>query len=364
MTPFFKPKISKDISLIKKVIQSSFVSEGKIVEKFENKLKEFLKIKYCIAVNSGTSALHLALIASKIKEGDEVILPAQTFIATGLAILYQKATPIFADIDIKTGNIDPADIKKLITKKTKAIIVVHWSGYPCDLSEIKKIIKGKKIKLIEDAAHCFGGRYKDKAIGSVADFTCFSFQATKHLTTSDGGMVSCKSIKNYKFLKKLRWFGFNRKSKPGYLGNRNDNINFLGYKYHLNNYSAALGLSNLKHMKKLINFHAKIGSYYSLRLKNIPGIKLMDFKDDRKHAYWFYQILVIRRSSFIKKVRSLGIPCTVVNSRIDKYNIFKKYRRNLINQNLFEKKKIALPVHEGITKKIIDKLAYELRMGW
>ena len=189
MLPFFSPKISNDTSLINKVLKSKFVSEGKITEKFEKELKKFLNIKYCATVNSGTSAIHLALIASNVKRGDEVIVPAQTFIASALPIIYIGAKPVFADIDSSTGNISSKGIKKLITKKTKALIVVHWGGYPCDLDEIKKTIRGKNIKIIEDAAHCFGGKYKNKNIGSISDFTCFSFQATKHLTSGDGGLI-------------------------------------------------------------------------------------------------------------------------------------------------------------------------------
>ncbi len=356
MLTFFSPKISNKTSLINKVLKSKFVSEGKITEKFEKELKKFLKIKYCASVNSGTSAIHLALIASNVKKNDEVILPAQTFIASALPIIYLGAKPIFADIDISTGNISHQSVKKLVNKKTKAIIVVHWGGYPCDLDEIKKIIKGKKIKIIEDAAHCFGGKYKNKNIGSISDFTCFSFQATKHLTSGDGGLICCKKKSDEKLLKKLRWFGFDRSLKKDRKGARLDKVSILGYKYQLNNYSAALGLSNLKEIKSLINHHIKIGNYYSKKLKDIPSIKILNFKKDRLHTYWFYQLLVRDRSKFIKILKEINFPYSIVDERIDNYPLFKKYRKNLPSLKKFEKNKISLPVHYKISKKHIDKL--------
>ena len=361
MLTFFSPKISSNTNLVNKVLKSKFVSEGKITEKFENELKKFLKIKYCASVNSGTSAIHLALIASNVKRGDEVILPAQTFIASALPIIYIGAKPIFADIDSSTGNISHKSIKKLINKKTKAIIVVHWGGYPCDLDEIKQITKEKKIKIIEDAAHCFGGKYKNKNIGSISDFTCFSFQATKHLTSGDGGLVCCKKKSDEILIKKLRWFGFDRNLKKDWKGARLDKVNILGYKYQLNNYSAALGLSNLKKIKPLIFHHVKIGKYYSKKLKDIPSIKLLNYKNNRLHTYWFYQLLVDDRLKFIKILKKINFPYSVVDERIDNYPLFKKYSKNLPSLEKFEKHKISLPVHYRISKKHIDKLAFILK---
>ncbi len=361
MLPFFSPKISNDTSLINKVLKSKFVSEGKITEKFEKELKKFLNIKYCATVNSGTSAIHLALIASNVKRGDEVIVPAQTFIASALPIIYIGAKPVFADIDSSTGNISSKGIKKLITKKTKALIVVHWGGYPCDLDEIKKTIRGKNIKIIEDAAHCFGGKYKNKNIGSISDFTCFSFQATKHLTSGDGGLICCKKKSDEKRIKKLRWFGFDRNLKKDNKGARIDRVSVLGYKYQLNNYSAALGLSNLKNIKSLLNHHVKIGNYYSKKLKNIPFLKILNFKKNRLHTYWFYQLLADDRSKFIKILNEIDFPYSIVDKRIDNYQIFKKYKKKLPSLEQFEKKKISLPVNYKISKKHIDKLVGHIK---
>jgi perosamine synthetase len=184
------------------------LSEGRLVKEFEEKLEKELGLKNPIAVNSGTSALHLAIVLAGIGPGDEVILPAQTFIATGLVIAQEKAVPVFADIQYKTGNIDPNKIEEKITKKTKAILVVHWGGTPCDMDEIHTIAKKHKLVVIEDAAHALGATYKKRPIGSISDFTCFSFQAIKHLTTGDGGAVCVKDPKKGAncFSQKMVWY--------------------------------------------------------------------------------------------------------------------------------------------------------------
>ncbi|MFM7853179.1 MAG: DegT/DnrJ/EryC1/StrS family aminotransferase, partial [Flammeovirgaceae bacterium] len=174
---------------IQKVLSSTFLSEGETAAQFEQKLTTDLYLHNCAALNSGTSALHLALVLAKVGKGDEVILPAQTFIATGLVILQQGATPVFADIEYTTGNISVESIKQKITAKTKAIIPVHWGGYPCDMDEIGLLAQKSQIAVIEDAAHALGATYKKRSIGTISDFTCFSFQAIKHLTTGDGGAL-------------------------------------------------------------------------------------------------------------------------------------------------------------------------------
>src|SRR5437868_3959839 len=168
-------------------LRSGFLSEGKQVRRFEQELAARLGLASPVALNSGTAALHLALAIAGVQAGDEVIIPPQTFIATGMAVLMAGATPVFADIQSGTGNMDPESARKKISPKTKAIIPVHWAGYPCDLDEITEIADGHKLVVIEDAAHALGASYRGKPIGAISRFTCFSFQAIKHLTTGDGG---------------------------------------------------------------------------------------------------------------------------------------------------------------------------------
>jgi perosamine synthetase len=294
--------------------------------------------------------LHLALIASGVGPGDEVIIPAQTFIATGLAVLYVGAKPIFADINLLDGNISVESIKSKITNKTKAIIPVHWAGYPCDLDEINKIALEYNLSVIEDAAHAFGAFYKNQIIGSISRFTSFSFQAIKHLTTGDGGALCCKNIDDSKIVKRLRWFDIDREnSKIGFLGEREYDATNVGYKYHMNDISASLGIGNLKSINQKLSKVRNLAKIYNEELKNVSGIKLMDYKDDRLSSYWLFPILVDERNEFIKKLKSKNIPTSVVHQGIDKNSIFGNIDKSLINQRIFDEKQIHIPLNDSMS---------------
>lgn len=362
---FFHTHISKKAyKLVKQTLNSTFLSEGKQVDEFENKLNQKLGLINPVAVNSGTSALHLALIASGVKQGDEIIIPAQTFVATGLAVLMVGAKPVFADITLETGNIDPKSIKKKITNKTKAIIPVHWGGYPCDLDEINKIAKAYNLTIIEDAAHALGSTYHGRPIGAISHFTCFSFQAIKHLTTGDGGAVCCLDIKKAERLKALRWFGIDRaSSKPSILGEREYDIKELGFKYHLNDYGASLGLANLQDFPKILKRRQNIARVYRQKLKKIPGLSLLNYKENRISAYWLFTILVEDRENFIKKLKEKNIPTSVVHLRIDHNSIFGGLR-HLPNQERFNQKQISLPIHNGLTSKNLELIVNTIKTGW
>ena len=199
-------------------------------------------------MNSGTSALRLALALIGVGPGDEVISTPYTMVATNTAILEQYAKPVFADIKYHSINIDPADIGHRISDRTKAIMCVHWGGYPCDMDEIHKIASDYKIPVIEDAAHALGASYKNKPIGTISEFTTFSFQAIKHLTTGDGGLLSVKSESKFKEGLRRRWFGIDRANrKKTFIEDPVDDIKEVGYKYHMNDIAATIGLEQLKY---------------------------------------------------------------------------------------------------------------------
>ena len=350
---------------VEKVLNSTFISEGKLVKEFEKKLTSDLGIINPVTVNSGTSALHLALVMAGVKPNDEVILPAQTFIATGSVILQQKACPVFADIDYKTGNISLDSIKSKISNKTKAIIVVHWGGYPCDMDEIIDIAHKNNIMVIEDAAHSLGSIYKNRVIGEISDFTCFSFQAIKHLTTGDGGAVSCKSKEIYQKALSTRWFGINRdNSKPSILGEREFDINELGFKYHMNDYAAALGLSNIINFKQRLKHRHQLAEFYTSNLSKIDGISLFDYKNDRKSAYWLFGFHVKKREQFISALKSKGIMTSVIHQGIDKYSVFGGKKIELVNQRKFDETQIHIPIHDSITFEQANYIVEQIKSGW
>jgi perosamine synthetase len=363
---FFNTFIHKEANkYINEVLTNSFLSEGRLVKEFEQKLNQEFNILNPVAVNSGTTALHLALILAGVTEGDEVILPAQTFVSTGLVILQQKATPVFADINYDDGNISPISIRTKITNKTKAIIVVHWAGYPCDMDEISSIAKEYNIPVIEDAAHALGAKYKGEYIGAISDFTCFSFQAIKHLTTGDGGLVACKSNDKTNEAFKRRWFGIDRaNSEPSILGERSFQLNVLGFKYHMNDYCAALGLANLLDFNLRYKYRSEIVQYYDQELKDFDGISLFNKSLDRFSANWLYGFHVHDREKFIRHMKKANIPVSVVHQRIDKYEIFKGETEGLYNQEKFDKTQIHIPIHDAITKENSNYIIEQIKKGW
>ncbi|EKE02192.1 MAG: hypothetical protein ACD_20C00413G0016 [uncultured bacterium] len=350
---------------IKNVLESTFISEGNVVKEFEKELTEKLGCINPVAVNSGTSALHLALILANVTEGDEVICPAQTFVATALTVLQQKAIPVFADIQYETGNICPKSIEKKITAKTKAIVPVHWGGYPCDMDEIIQIAEKYNLIVIEDAAHAPGAEYKGRMIGSISNFTCFSFQAIKHITTGDGGAICCKNQKDSNNAIIKRWFGIDRaNSIPSILGERRYDITGLGYKYHLNDYSAALGLTNLEDFKERLEKRRAIARLYRESLKNVTGITLFKEMEDRKSAYWLFGMHVEKRENLIKALKTKGIIASVVHQRIDKNSVFGGIREDLDNQKKFDETQIHIPMHDALTEENVEYIINSIKEGW
>lgn len=364
--PFFDTNINqRAIRNIKNVLDSTFLSEGKLVAQFEGELSSRLGLVNPVAVNSGTSALHLAVVAAGIKSGDEVIMPAQTFVATAMAVLYERGKPIFADINYSTGNIDPDSVMRKITKKTKAIITVDWGGYPCDLDEIMTIARKHKLVVIEDAAHALGATYKGKPIGSIADITCFSFQAIKHLTTGDGGAICCLDKKRDDLVRRKRWFGIDRAgSKPSNLGERVFDIKELGYKYHLNDYAAALGLANLNNLSRGLARRRSIAGKYRKAFADISGLEIFDYKSDRLSSFWLFGMHVERRDDLIAALKSRGVTTSVVHQRIDKYAICGGLDTSLINQKEFDETKIHIPVYSSLTDREVDHIIKSVQKGW
>jgi perosamine synthetase len=352
------------IGEVSNVLRTTFLSEGKLVQQFEKALHDEFGLSHPVAVNSGTTALHLALDVAGIQEGDEVILPAQTFVATGLVILQQKATPVFADIDYSTGNISVDSIRSKITNKTKAIIPVHWGGYPCDMDEITSLANANGIVVIEDAAHALGATYKTKPIGSISDFTCFSFQAIKHLTTGDGGSIAFTNEQNSKKAVVRRWFGIDRaNSTLSILGERQYNIESLGYKYHLNDYAAALGLSNMQGFAARMDHRRMLAQIYDQGLASVPGLSVFNYLGDRSSAYWLYGMHVEKRDNFIRCLDEKGIATSVIHQRIDRNSIFGGLN-HLPEQGRFDNSQIHIPIHDAVSLEQAEYIISVIKNGW
>lgn len=338
----FKVFMSPDvIEPLKKVLYSGYVAQGTEVDKFEKKLSNFIGMPYIISVNSGTSAIHLALRLIGIKPGDEIISTPMTCTATNWPILAFGAKIVWADIDPSTGNINPESIKNLVSKKTKAIVVVDWGGYSCDIDEIRKIAPG--IPIVEDAAHAFGAIYKGKMVGQSADYTCFSFQAIKHLTAGDGGALVVKKKHDYTRGILLRWYGIDRNKRRQEHRIEID-IEEWGYKFHMNDIDATIALENMKHVDKILKKHRDNANFYKSKLLNRKNVSLLKESSDYTSSYWIFTILVKNREKFTKYMSSQNIMVSQVHRRNDTHPVVGEFRRPLPGVDTFTKSMVCIPV--------------------
>ena len=276
---FGKPPIGREeINFVTKVIKSKWMGSGQITQDFENKFRKFKNSKYAISTNSCTSALYLALKYSGVKPGDEVITTPMTFVSTINSIIHVGAKPILADVDPLSFNIDPFEIKKKITKKTKALLIVHLAGLPCEMNEILKIVKKKKLILIEDCAHAIESKYQNKHLGNFGDAGCFSFYSTKNITTGEGGMLICNKKNIYEKSKIARLHGLSRDAWKRYLPNNVRNkkkfehydVEEVGHKFNMIDLNASIGIAQLKKIEKHWRERKKLFEIYEKELKNLP----------------------------------------------------------------------------------------------
>jgi perosamine synthetase len=277
MIPVFKPHMNKKKILpeLEKILDSGWIGLGPKTKEFEDKFAAYLKAPHAVAVNSCTSALHLAVLAAGLKEGDEVLVPTMTFVSTALVLLYEKIIPVFVDSDPKTLCMDPEDARRKLTPKTRAMIPVHFGGHAADLTSLQALAREHQLILIEDCAHATGGTYHGQKLGTFGDFSCFSFHAVKNLPTADGGMVLAKTAKADAQLRKLRWLGIDKDTWA-----RNDNkyawrysIEELGYKYHMNDITAVIGLAQLETLDEDNQRRAKLAARYQRELTGLSSIE-------------------------------------------------------------------------------------------
>lgn len=357
--PFIPDEAIREVS---EILKGRWIGQGPRVDALEKKFGEKFKINFPVTVNSGTAALHLALRLAGVAEGDEVISTPMTCTATNIPILYSNSKVVFADIQEQSLNIDPEDVKRKITPKTKAIMVVHWAGYPCDMAEINAIAKEHSLKVIEDAAHAIGARYNNQSIGSISDFTCFSFQAIKQITSIDGGMLTAKAEIDYNKAKLLRWYGIDREFKGDIYWKYQ--IKEIGYKYHMNDVAAAILDKQLDILDSILKRRKEISDRYLNGLKSVPGVTLLERKPDRESGNWLFSMYVNRRDDFQKKLAENEIECHMVHVRNDICPIFGGLRQNLPIMNKVENKYVSIPLHNHLTDDEVDKIIKTIKSGW
>ena len=350
MIKLFEPHVGiEEIKSVKNVLQSKFWASGTgtgNVLKFENKFGKYINSKNCIAVNSGTAALNLALSVCDIKN-KEVILPSLTFVATANAVIMNGGKPIFVDVDPNTLNIDAEKIENFISKKTKVILPVHFGGLPCDLNKISSLAKKYNLKIIEDAAHAAGASYKNKKIGSHSMAVCFSFHPIKNLAMPTGGLISINDKNHGKIWKLLsagRWCGITDRKETSY------DIKKIGNNYYMNELSAAIGLVQLKKLDKLNSIRKKIVKRYCEEIK--LDTKMQYDKNCSYHLYW---ILVKNRNEFRKKLSRNKIETGTHYKPVHTFSFYKSKAKLKITESI-SKDIVTIPCHPNLKESDIDKI--------
>ena len=348
----FYPHIPKKaVKAIQNVLQGRWIGQGPLVDKFEKKFsKKFCSGLSSIAVGSGTDALHLAYLLSDIKKNDEVICPVFTCTATNIPLLYIGAKIKFADIDPNTLNISIESVKKLITKKTKAIVFVNYGGLICNLEKLNYLAKKHKILLIQDAAQSLGAKFNQKSIAKFADFTIFSFQAIKHITSGDGGALCIKNKRLVDKALRIRWFGIDRIKKQG--GTWENDITEIGYKYQLTDIGATLLIESMKEFNQIKKHRNQIYNTYLNNINQNHKIKCLIEKDKKKDpVMWLFTILSPHKDMIQKYLRGKNIETNQVHFRNDRYKIFKKFinKNKFINMDKLQDNYLVLPMHTNMS---------------
>lgn len=336
---------------------------GKNVEKFENLLNEEMETKYSIAFNSGTSAIHALLLAHGIGSNDEVIVPSFTFIATANAPLFVGAKPVFADIEEETLGLGPESVNETITKKTKAIIPIHYGGCPCKIKELKEIADDNNLLLIEDAAEAMGSKIGDKMVGTFGDSAILSFCQNKIITTGEGGAILTDSREIYEKLLLIRSHG--RLETADYFSSLEpfDYIT-LGYNFRMSNIVAALGISQLQKLDKIITMRRKNSEYYNEKLSHLSSnIQLLSPPKDYYHVYQLYTILAERRDDLMNYLSEKGIMSKIYFDPVHLSYFYKtkmNYECSLSVTEKMAKEVLTLPMHPNLKKEEIDKVVEEI----
>ena len=360
--PFSVPDIGEDeIRSVVETLRSGWLTTGAKVKKFEEDFARYTSAPYAVAVNSGTAALHLALEAIGIKEGDEVIIPTMTFTATAEVVLYFKAKPVLVDCEPDTLNINAGEIEEKINARTKAIIPVHLAGQPCDMQRIMEIAQKYNLKVIEDAAHALPAHYQEKMVGTIGDITCFSFYATKTITTGEGGMATTGNSEWAERMRMMSLHGISHDSWKRYTkeGSWYYEVLFPGFKYNLTDIAAAIGVEQLKKCDRFWEARRRIAAVYDEALTDLPEIRTPVCRSGRQHAWHLYVMqlnlerLRIDRNGFIEalKEKNIGTSVHFIPLHMHPYyrNTFEYQPEDFPNASAAFERIISLPIYPKMT---------------
>lgn len=371
--PFHRASIEEEEKkAVLEVLESGWLTTGPRVRQFESSFAGYVGASHALAVNSCTAALHLALAALEIEEGDEVIVPTMTFAATGEVVLYFKAKPVLVDCGVNSYHADPEKIAQAITNRTKAVLPVHFAGQPCDMDAILEIACEHHLKVVEDAAHALPASYKGKMVGSIGDITCFSFYATKTLTTGEGGMITTEDAELADRMRILSLHGISRDAWKRYSAEGSWRYEILeaGYKYNLTDLQAALGLAQLNRCDLMRDARAMIAKEYSLGLESLEAFAIPGVSPWSQHAWHLFVIRVntsvlrIGRDRVIEELKLRGIGSSVHFIPLHLHPLYQKtlgYRTGQFPnaEELFECS-LSLPIFPGMTSEDVARVVSAL----
>ena len=364
--PLFRPRVSEEaIAAAGDVLRSGWLGLGPRTEEFERAFAAYTGSPYCVGLSSCTAAIHLALHLLDLPEGSEVITTPITFVSTNHAILHERLKPVFADVDPNTGNIDPDSVRARVTGNTRALIVVHYGGYPAELDALYSIANEHGLAVIEDCAHACGSEYKGRKIGSHGSLHAFSFHAVKNLPMGDGGALTVSSAEHDARLRRLRWLGIDKDTYT-----RTDRVAYhweydvaeVGFKSHMNDIAAAIGLAQLRRLDAENGRRAEIAQAYREGLRDIDGLKLAPVSDDRRSSYHLFPVTVERRNDLVDRLRDEGISTGVHYRRNDEYSMYEK--TDLPGAAHFAAHVMSLPMHLDLRDEDCQVICAAIRRGW
>ena len=343
---------------LRDILYSGFIAEGQPVYDFEATFGARFGHETVLAVSSGTGALHIAMLLAGAAPGREVITTAMTAEPTNMAILHTGATPVFADVDPKTGNLDPASVAERITDRTCAICVVHYAGYPADLTALRRLADHHGIDLIEDCAHALGATFAGRPIGAFGDSAIFSFQAIKHLTTVDGGALVLRDPVRADRARRLRWFGLT-KGMPRH----EINVGEAGFKYNMSNVSATIGLRQIDFIDARIDRHVANGRFFDEALAATPGLKPAWVLDGASPTYWLYTLLCDNSDEVAARLRTLNVEASKLHRPNHLHDLFRPYGSDMPGLEEFYRRLLHLPCGWWVDDATREQMADALTRG-
>ncbi len=375
MIPLFKVFVAPEAQeAVWKTLFSGYIAQGPQVDAFEQRLREHFGNPRMVTLNSCTSAIHLALHLIKrehdLPDGTEVLSSPLTCAATNFPVVANRLAIRWADVDPATLNIDLDDAARKLTAQTRILLFVHWGGYPIDYDRLALLRSdyrrrfGQELIVVEDCAHAWESRYNGQLVGGICDdhFAAFSFQAIKSLTTGDGGLLITPPGEMYRAARMARWFGLDRDNKIDFRSAQD--IPEWGFKFHMNDLAASLGLANYPHVRSLVSKQQENARYYYDQLKNIPGLTLLDRRPECDASYWLFTVRVANRPAFAAAMTALGIQVNQVHTRNDKFGALAEFQAPLPQLDQVADEMICLPVGWWLDENQREQVVDAVRQGW